>query len=93
MKHLIMRSAERGRMIREDTVNIEGARLIYRLLRVRHAGELMYKISVSGMGEKSTCRFGSDKQKAYGIYGKIVRNAVTPCTLADIAEDFAAECR
>jgi hypothetical protein len=93
MKHLIMGSAERWIMIREDTVNISGARMKYRLFHVRSARERTYKISVTGMGESSTYRFGSDRRKAYGIYGRIVRGAVTPCTLADIAEDFAAESR
>ena len=93
MKHLIMRSAERGIMIREDTVNISGARLIYRLFHIRSKEERVYKISISGMGESSTCRFGSDRRRAYGAYGKIVRGAVTPCTLTDIAADFAAENR
>ncbi len=92
MKHLIMGSAERGILLKEKMVDISGNKLIYRLFHVRSAGERMYKISISGMGESNICRFGSDKRKAYVIYGKIVRNAVTPCTLSDIADDFAAEC-
>lgn len=62
--------------------------VIYRLFHIRSRGRRHYAINVSSENDSSTCRFGSNRAKASEIYRLIVKNEVTPCSLADIAEDF-----
>lgn len=41
--------------------------------------------------EKYTYEFSCDKKDAVELFDTIVRNTVTPCTLADVIDDFKYE--
>ena len=85
------KTVRRGIQLRGDIINIIGDEIYYRLYLIRRAGIRFYAINITSAKESVSRTFGRDKRKAYEIYEKIVRNTVTPCSLADIAEDFAAE--
>lgn len=91
MKTWTKRSNYRRVQLEKDIINISGDEIYYRLFWVRSSGARYYAINVTRGKESSSCRFGNDKSSAYAIYNKIVKNTVTPCTLCDIAEDFAKE--
>ena len=65
--------------------------VVYRLFHIRSCKGHHYSINVSADNESSTGRFGTNREKAFDIYHKIVRCEITPCTLRDIAEDFGKD--
>ncbi len=91
MKTRIKRSNCRRVQLKKDVINIFGDEIYYRLFLIRGSGIRYYTINVTRGKESCSCRFGNDKNRAYDIYNKIVKNTVTPCTLCDIAEDLAKE--
>ena len=63
--------------------------LIYRL-RARHTPEgTRFVLSVHTATESCEADAGTDFFAALSLYRKIIRGRVTPCTLPDIAQDFA----
>ena len=50
-----------------------------------------YGIEVRYAGDDATAFAGTDLLGAVSAYDKIVRGAVTPCTLADVLADLSAE--
>ncbi len=81
-------AAERKTQIKSDMLNILGEEIYYRLFEICRGGMCSYAVNVACGEESSTCDFGGDRERATDIYGKIVQNTVTPCTLCDIANDF-----
>lgn len=77
--------------IKHDKKTVLDREITYKLFLVRKSGDLYYTIRVSDGDECEKSGFGSVRSRAVDIYQKIVRNEVTPCTLRDIAEDFAKE--
>ena len=61
--------------------------LRYRLLRCERG----YVIEVRYDGERAAAFAGADLLRAASAYQKIVRGAVTPCTLDDVLADLFAE--
>ena len=61
--------------------------LRYRVLR----NERGYVIEVRYDGERAAAFAGADLFRAASAYQKIVRGAVTPCTLTDVLADLSAE--
>ncbi len=89
MKHCIKNKEQHSVQLREDSVKASGYKIFYSLYRTSCSGITLYRIKASCGEESRVCSFGSDMFAAYKIYRKIVRNNVTPCTLGDIAEDYA----
>lgn len=79
------------KLLHEDTKNVSDMMIIYRLYLIRNKLGRCFVIKISSGNEFAACRFGNDRMKAVDIYYKVVRNKVTPCSLRDIAEDFAKE--
>lgn len=75
--------------LRADKRKVADTAVAYRLFRIRNTSGNRFAIKVSTDDESATCDFGCDYVKAFDIYTKIVRSEVTPCSLCDIAEDFA----
>ena len=76
--------------VKEEAVCILGNEIRYRLFRLSCFEGISYVIQVRSNCENSVCIFGSEKDDAERIFSKIVSGKVTPCTLADISEDFYA---
>lgn len=76
--------------VKEDVIFILGNEIRYRLYRLSCYEGISYVIQVRSSYENSVCIFGSEKDNAEKIFSKIVSGKVTPCTLADISEDFFA---
>lgn len=76
--------------IRRDTAKVLGREVKYKLYALKHPCAC-YAIVVTDGKERHARCFGKDKRAALEIYKKIVASTVTPCTLDDIADDFAAE--
>ena len=77
--------------LRADKKIVSDKVVIYRLFQIRSNKGYHYSINVSADNESSTGRFGTNREKAFDIYRKIVRCEITPCTLRDIAEDFGKD--
>ncbi len=88
MDHTILQ-AQHKTQLRGDVLNILGDEIYYRLYYVRRGGCRRYIINITSGKESASCSFGRDKTEAVCAYEEIVKNTVTPCTLRDIAEDFA----
>lgn len=68
---------------------IEGMRMEYTLLSLGLGFRPVYAIEIKDRNESRISFFGIDKKRAVSIFELIVNNAVTPCTLEDIAEDMS----
>lgn len=77
--------------LRSDSRIVSDKVIDYKLFLVRKMTARSFAIGVSDGEESELCRFGVKRARAVEIYSKIVRNEVTPCTLRDIADDFAEE--
>lgn len=86
MKKLIFRAAE---LIRRDRAKVLGREVRYKLYALKRPCACFYVIEVGDGKERYARCFGKEKNAAIDIYKKIVRCAATPCTLDDIADDFA----
>ena len=75
--------------LRTDKRIVADKIVVYRLFRIRNYMGIHFTINVSADNESASCRFGTNRTIALEMYRKIVRNNVTPCSLDDIAEDFA----
>ena len=91
MKNRVNKTNFRKVQRREDIINILGDEICYRLYPVRRSGIRLYAINITSGKDSVSRTFGRDKRRANEMYEKIVRNTVTPCSLADIADDFASE--
>lgn len=79
--------------IKGDLRCVLGEDVYYRLYEIRRGPVKTYAINVSCGRESEIFSFGSDRLEVLTIYRKIVRGAVTPTTLKDIAEDYLREKR
>ena len=79
--------------IKGDVNSVLGEDVYYRLYEVRRGAIKTYAINICCGPESEICSFGSDRAAVFAIYRKIVRGAVTPSTLKEIAEDFFTERR
>ena len=70
---------------------IEGNNVEYTLLSIGGIFRPVYAIQIKNFDECRMSFFGTDKKRAVSIFGSIVANTVTPCTLEDVAEDMANE--
>jgi len=68
---------------------IEGMRTEYTLLSLGLGFRPVYAIEIKDRNESKISFFGVDRKRAVSLFELIVNNAVTPCTLEDIAEDMA----
>ena len=76
--------------LREETRNSLGYPLSYRLCLAGDEAHPHYLISVAASnGEQSEIAVGGDLLRSIDDFHRIVRGAVTPCTLAEIGEDLA----
>jgi hypothetical protein len=67
---------------------IEGMSVEYTLLSLGCGFRPVYAIEIKDRNESRISFFGIDKKRAVSIFELVVNNAVTPCTLEDIAEDM-----
>lgn len=88
MKKILVRGAVG---IRRNTAKVLGREVKYRLYVLKRPCACFYGIEVSDGKEMRSRLFGKEKNAVLDIYKRIVASAVTPCTLDDIADDFAAE--
>ena len=65
---------------------VAGERVCYALYRCE-AAPPCYFVQVSYCGERSAAFLG-EGETALAIFEMLVRGCVTPCTLADVVEDF-----
>ncbi len=79
--------------IKGDIRSVQGEDVYYRLYEVRKGAIKSYAINICCGPESEICSFGTDRAAVFAIYRKIVRGAVTPTTLKEIAEDYFAEKR
>ena len=77
--------------LRSESRIVSGKVIDYKLFCVRKMSARSFAVSISDGEESEMCDFGANRLRAFEMYGKIVRNEVTPCTLCDIAQDFAEE--
>lgn len=76
--------------MRGGSRNLLGREVKYKLYAIRRPCTC-YAIEVVSGNERCVRCFGKDKHAVLDIYKKIVACSVTPCTLDDIADDFAVE--
>lgn len=89
MKGRIIGKTMKVSLLKEDFADVGGIRTYYRLYRVRASGKSIYRIGIVRQRDRCVSTFGSDKKSAYEMFLKLVGNTATPCTLSDIAQDFA----
>lgn len=77
------------RKIKKECTEVEGLMLEYTLISIGGYLRPVYAIEIKDYNERRISFFGFNKKRAASIFEIIVLNAVTPCTLEDIAQDMA----
>ena len=78
-------------VIEEHKVGFENENITYRLYRIDFIEATKYAISASLRNEAEVCLTGHGLSETKALYEAISRNAVTPCTLAYVIEDYCKE--
>ena len=78
-------------VIEEREVGFENENITYRLYRVDFIEATKYAISASLRNESEVCLTGYGLSETKALYEAICRNAVTPCTLPYVVEDYFKE--
>ena len=75
-------------VLREEQVLFGGLSLYYRFTVESLGGEPRFGIAVNLDREKATGDLGNNLPRAWERYLRIVKGAVTPCSLSDVLSDF-----
>ena len=78
-------------ILEEREVIFENEKITYRFYRIDFIETTKFAISVKLRNECEICFLGSEVSYSKVLYDLICRNAVTPCTLPYIIEDFCKE--
>ena len=78
-------------VIEEREIGFENEKIKYRLYRIEFIEATKYAISADFRNEKEICFIGGELSDANVLYEIICRNAVTPCTLHYVIEDYCKE--
>ena len=78
-------------VVEECEISFENEKITYRLYRINFIETTKYAISAKLKNECEICFLGSELSDAKVFYEKVCRNAVTPCTLPYVIEDFCKE--
>ena len=78
-------------VIEEREESFEDQKITYRLYRIDFIETTKYAVCVNLKNESEVCFLDSNLSEAKILYDKICRNAVTPCTLAYVIEDYFKE--
>ncbi|MBQ8432726.1 MAG: hypothetical protein IJX28_07560 [Clostridia bacterium] len=89
MKDLGIRTEETAQMtLKEECVLYGGLSLLYRLIAERRRKQTRFFVSVELNGERAGSYLGDDLLRAWDTYSKLVRGAVTPCSLQEVLSDL-----
>ena len=78
-------------LVEEREISFENEKLMYRLYRIDFIEATKYAISANLRNENEICLIEGELTEANVLYEIIVRNAVSPCTLAYVIEDHCKE--
>ncbi len=87
-KHAIHPGDPEQMILQEEAVLYGGLSLLYRFIAERCMRQTRYLISIELRGERADSYLGEDLLRAWEVYSKIVRGAVTPCSLREVLEDL-----
>ena len=87
-KHPIPTEVPVQMILEEEAVLFGGLSLLYQLLAERCMRQTRYLVSIELRGERAEAHLGEDLLRAWETYSKIVRGAVTPCSLREVLEDL-----
>lgn len=78
-------------VVEECEVNFENEKITYRLYCINFIEMTKYAISANLKNECEICFLASELSDSRIIFDMVCRNAVTPCTLLYVIEDFCKE--
>ena len=77
-----------GLLLRRNKVDFSGGVIVYELRAVKTGDGVLLSVSAKLDEETASCLFAARIGEVLKFYKSVVENTVTPCTLADVAEDY-----